>query len=101
MDILRALGTFIRIAEAGSFSAVARESNSSASTVTRLIDRLETHFGTRLLHRTTRQLSLTEDGEDLLGHARRLLHAVENMEGALGRQPTSPAASVTGKRISP
>ena len=55
MDILRALGTFVRIVEAGSFSAVARENNSSASTVTRLIDRLETHLGMRLLHRTTGQ----------------------------------------------
>jgi DNA-binding transcriptional LysR family regulator len=95
MDILRALGTFIRIVEAGSFSAVARENNSSASTVTRLIDRLETHLGMRLLHRTTRHLSLTEDGKVLLGHSRRLLHAVEDMEGALGSRPTSRVASAS------
>jgi DNA-binding transcriptional LysR family regulator len=38
--------------------------------VTRLIDQLETHFRLRLFHRTTRHLSLTEDGQDLLGHAR-------------------------------
>jgi hypothetical protein len=73
MDKLRALGTFNRIVEAGSFSAVTRETNSGVSGVTRMVDRLEALFGLRLLHRTTRHLSLTEDGKDLLGHARRFL----------------------------
>jgi DNA-binding transcriptional LysR family regulator len=90
MDLLRALGTFNRIAETGSFSAVARETNSSQSAVTRLIGQLEAHFGVRLFHRTTRHLSLTEDGQDLLSHARRLLEVAVDMEGALGshRSPT-------------
>ena len=94
MDLLAALGTFTRIAEAGSFSAVARESGSSHSAVTRLIGQLEEHFGVRLFHRTTRRLSLTEDGQDLLGYARNLLEAAEQMEGALGRQRSSPTGLV-------
>jgi len=94
MDLLRALGTFNRIAETGSFSAVARETNSSHSAVTRLIGQLEAHFGVRLFHRTTRHLSLTEDGQDLLDHARRLLEAAENMEGALGSHRSSPTGLV-------
>jgi DNA-binding transcriptional LysR family regulator len=94
MDTLRALDTFKRIAEVGSFSAVAREINSSQSAVTRVIDGLEAHFGLRLFHRTTRHLSLTDDGEDLLGYARRLLDTAEDMEGALGRHRSTPTGLV-------
>jgi DNA-binding transcriptional LysR family regulator len=94
MDLLRALSTFSRIVETGSFSAVARETNSSQSAVTRLIDQLEAHFRLRLFHRTTRRLSLTEDGQDLLGHAHHLLEKAADMEGALGRHLSSPTGLV-------
>jgi len=94
MDLLAALGTFTRIAEAGSFSAVARETGTSHSSITRLISQLEDHFGVRLLQRTTRSLSLTEDGQDLLAYARNLLDSAAEMEGALGRQRSSPTGLV-------
>src|SRR5271170_6014932 len=80
MDLLRALGTFSRIAETGSFSAVARELHESHSAVTRLIGQLEAHFGVRLFHRTTRKLNLTEDGRDLLGHAQQMLELAQTIE---------------------
>jgi DNA-binding transcriptional LysR family regulator len=94
MDLIGALSVFSRIAETGSFSAVARETNASQSTVTRLVDQLEAHFGVRLFHRTTRRLSLTEDGQDLLAHAHHLIEIAEGMEGALGRHRTSPTGLV-------
>jgi DNA-binding transcriptional LysR family regulator len=94
MDLLRALSTFNRITETGSFSAVARETHSSHSAVTRLIGQLEAHFGVRLFHRTTRNLSLTEDGQELLGHALRVLEATTDMEGALGNHRDTPAGLV-------
>ncbi len=94
MDLIGALTVFNRIAETGSFSAVARETNTSQSAVTRLVGQLEAHFGVRLFHRTTRRLSLTEDGQDLLEHARHLLEVAEGMEGALGRHRTSPTGLV-------
>jgi DNA-binding transcriptional LysR family regulator len=94
MDLLGALGVLIRVAETGSFSAVARERHVSPSAVTRQIVLLEQHFGVRLLHRTTRRLSLTDDGEMLVGHARTVLDTVEGMEEALGRQSSSPAGLV-------
>jgi DNA-binding transcriptional LysR family regulator len=94
MDLLRALSTFNRIAETGSFSAVARETHSSHSAVTRLIGQLEAHFGVRLFHRTTRSLSLTEDGQELLGHALRVLDATTDMEGALGNHRDAPKGLV-------
>jgi DNA-binding transcriptional LysR family regulator len=85
MDLLAALGIFTRVVETGSFSAVAREAGTSQSAVTRQIAQLETHFGVRLLHRTTRRLSLTDDGQSLLGHARQLLDYATGMESELGR----------------
>jgi DNA-binding transcriptional LysR family regulator len=94
MDMLRALQTFVRIAETGSFSAVARESNSTPSAVTRLVGQLEEHFRVRLFHRTTRHLSLTEDGQDLLGHARHIIDAATDLEDTLGHQRTMPTGRV-------
>ena len=94
MDLLHALGTFVRVVETGSFSAVARETRTSHSATTRLISQLEDHFGVRLFHRTTRRLSLTEDGQDLLTHARHLLETTQEMEEALGRQRASPTGLV-------
>jgi DNA-binding transcriptional LysR family regulator len=94
MDMLRALATFIRIVETGSFSAVARENNTSSSAVTRLVGQLEEHFKVRLFHRTTRHLSLTEDGQDVLGHARHIIDATADLEGILGHQRTAPTGMV-------
>jgi DNA-binding transcriptional LysR family regulator len=94
MDLLHALGTFVRVVETGSFSAVARESNISNSAVTRLVGQLEEHFGVRLFHRTTRHLGLTEDGQDLLMHARQLIDAAAGLEDTLGRHRAAPAGRV-------
>jgi hypothetical protein len=94
MDLFQGLETFARVTEMGSFSAVAKAKNSSHSAVTRLIGQLETHFGVRLFHRTTRRLSLTEDGQDLLAFARNLLDVVEGMEGMLGSHRTAPTGLV-------
>jgi DNA-binding transcriptional LysR family regulator len=94
MDMLRALGTFIRIVETGSFSAVAREGNSTPSAVTRQIGQLEEHFKVRLFHRTTRHLSLTEDGQDLLDHARSIVDAASELEDTVGHQRTAPTGRV-------
>lgn len=94
MDLLHAVRTFARIAETGSFSAVARETNASHSAVTRLIGQLEAHFGVRLFHRTTRKLSLTDDGQDLLNQAQHLIEVADGIEGTLGKHATSPTGLV-------
>ena len=94
MDLIAALRCFIRVVETGSFSAVSRESQLSQSAVTRQIAQLEQHFGARLFHRTTRRLSLTDDGQGLLTHARHLVDAADEMETALGRQSHSPTGLV-------
>jgi DNA-binding transcriptional LysR family regulator len=94
MDLLGALGVLVRVVETGSFSAVARERELSQAAVARQIAQLEDHFAVRLLHRTTRKLSLTDDGQMLVGLARPVLDGVETMEAALGKQRASPVGLV-------
>jgi DNA-binding transcriptional LysR family regulator len=105
MDLLGALAVLVRVVETGSFSAVARERELSQAAVARQVSQLEEHFGVRLFHRTTRKLSLTDDGEMLLDLARPVLNGVDGLEAALGRQSASPVGlvrvgvTVTGSRL--
>jgi DNA-binding transcriptional LysR family regulator len=94
MDLLGALGILVRVVETGSFSAVARERELSQAAVARQVAQLEDHFGVRLFHRTTRKLSLTDDGKMLLGLAQPVLDGVDGLEAALGRQSASPVGLV-------
>jgi DNA-binding transcriptional LysR family regulator len=94
MDLLGSLGILVRVVETGSFSAVARERELSQAAVARQVSQLEEHFGVRLFHRTTRKLSLTDDGEMLLGLARPVLDGVDGLEAALGRQSALPVGLV-------
>jgi DNA-binding transcriptional LysR family regulator len=94
MDLLGALGVLARVVETGSFSAAARERELSQAAIARQVAQLEEHFGVRLFHRTTRKLSLTDDGEMLLGLARPVLDGIEEIEAALGQQSTLPVGLV-------
>jgi DNA-binding transcriptional LysR family regulator len=94
MDLLAAFRTFVRIAETGSFSAVAREVGATQPAISRQVAALEAHLGARLVQRSTRSLTLTEDGRDLLAHARQVLETVEQAEAAIGRQRSTPAGLV-------
>jgi DNA-binding transcriptional LysR family regulator len=87
MDRLQAMHTFVRVVEAGSFSSVARELASTQSAVSKQVAALERHLGARLLARTTRSLSLTEEGERYFEQARRLVSEVAEAEARvrLGR----------------
>ena len=70
MDELRALSTFVRVAELGSFNKAAQAQATTPQAVSKTIRQLEQHLGVRLFHRTTRKNSLTEEGERLLHSAR-------------------------------
>lgn len=84
---LTAISTFLRVAEAGSFSAVARQTGIKQSAVSQQIAALEDELGVVLLHRTTRTMKLTEQGEryrrdmqlvlDAMGEAERRLHPAD------------------------
>ena len=85
---LNAISTFLRVAEAGSFSAAARQTGIKQSAVSQQIAALEEELGVVLLHRTTRTMKLTEQGEryrrdmqlvlDAMGEAERRLHPVDH-----------------------
>lgn len=88
MDQLVAMRAFVRVAERGSFSAVAREMDSTQSQVSRQVAALEQRLGTVLLTRTTRQVQLTSEGQVYLEYARRALMESDEGEALLrgGRQ---------------
>ena len=68
MDRFDAMRAFARVVEAGSFTKAAQTLHMSKTTVTQLIQQLEARLRVKLLHRTTRRLSLTEAGRRF--HAR-------------------------------
>ena len=90
LDTLGLFRAFVRVAEAGSFTAVAVERGTSQPTISRQIAALEEHLGCRLLQRTTRSLTLTEDGRRLYDHARGAIDAVAAAESAVGRRQGKP-----------
>ncbi|MRW91783.1 LysR family transcriptional regulator [Duganella sp. FT80W] len=78
MDELRAISTFIRAAELGSFNKVAEAQGSTPQAVSKTIRQFEQHLGVRLFHRTTRNSTLTEEGQ-------RLLESIKpSMDGVVG-----------------
>ena len=82
MDRLSAMQLFVRAAETASFSAAAREAGQPQSNVSKQIAALERHLGVRLLARTTRRLTLTEEGSRFYDEARRIVHEVTELETA-------------------
>lgn len=87
--LLEHIRTFVRAVETGSFTAVAAEQGQSQPTVSRQISALEDHLGVRLMQRTTRALTLTEEGQSYYAHARAVLDTVE--EAALSVRPEAEA----------
>jgi DNA-binding transcriptional LysR family regulator len=77
MERFEAMQTFVRVVEAGSFSAAAERMAVAKSVVSRRVQELEAHLGVRLLNRTTRRLSLTESGRH---YYERILHIITEVE---------------------
>jgi len=80
MDQLLALRVFVRIAESGAFSKAADSMNIPRPTVTKLVQDLERHLGTKLLHRTTRRVSVTAEGAAYYERATRLIGDLDEMD---------------------
>jgi DNA-binding transcriptional LysR family regulator len=95
MDKFRAMQTFVRIAEAGSLTAAARELGSSLPAVVRSLAAYEAHLGVRLFHRTTRRISLTEEGREHLERSRHVLAALDDAEKALTAGAAEPAGHLS------
>lgn len=83
MDKLAAMQIFVRVVESGSFSAVARETKSTQSGVSKQVAALERTLGAKLLSRTTRSLALTEAGQRYFEQARRLVAEITEAESVL------------------
>src|SRR5882724_2206836 len=93
-DTISLFRAFIRVVEAGSFTRVAQEQNSSQPTVSRQVAALEEHLGARLFTRTTRKLTLTEDGRGFYERAKLAIEAVSEAEDAVGRRRLRPSGAL-------
>ncbi|MDB5999615.1 MAG: transcriptional regulator, LysR family, partial [Rhizobacter sp.] len=93
MDRFDAMRVFVRINELKSFTKAADDLQLPRATVTHTIQQLEKRLGVRLLHRTTRQVSATLDGEAYYQRCQRLLSDLEEAESAF----SSVAAAPRGK----
>lgn len=85
MDLIRAMRTFVRVIDEQSFAAASRSLDLAPAVVTKQVADLEAHLGARLIHRTTRRLSLSEVGETYLEHARQILADVDEAEAVASR----------------
>jgi DNA-binding transcriptional LysR family regulator len=83
MDRFLELRTFTEVVDAGSFVAAAERLGLSKAAVSRHLAELEARLGVRLLHRTTRKLSLTQEGEVFYGRSRDLLAEMEEAEAEI------------------
>ena len=88
------MALFTRIVELGTLSAAARERNVPVSQVTRALARLEAACGARLLHRSTHGLSLTDEGDAVLAHGRRMLDTAAELQGELSGKVSGPSGWV-------
>lgn len=77
---LQQMAAFAETARYGSFAAAARELGSAPSTLAKAVARLEVSLGVKLFHRTTRQVSLTPDGERLYARCQRMLAEFEALQ---------------------
>jgi DNA-binding transcriptional LysR family regulator len=95
MDKFRAMGTFVQIADAGSLTAAAWASGTSLPAVVRSLAAYEAELGVRLFNRTTRRISLTEEGRRHLESCRALLAAVDDAEAALRDDAAEPTGHLS------
>lgn len=81
---------FSLLVRAGSLSAAAREMNVTTAGVSKRLSQVEARLGVRLLHRTTRRIGLTAEGEMYLEHSRRILADIEDLEQMITSASTAP-----------
>ncbi len=83
MDLLKAMRSFVAVADKGGFALAARSLKLSPPVVTRDVAALEARFGCKLMRRTTRQVRLTEAGHRYLSDARRILAEIAEAEASV------------------
>ena len=94
MDRFRTMESFVRVVRAGSFTVAARQLGLSRAIVSRHIAGLEARLGVRLLKRSTRSLSMTEEGAAYLEFCDRLFGDIDSSERAIARAREEPAGTL-------
>jgi LysR family transcriptional regulator, regulator for bpeEF and oprC len=90
LDQILAIRTFVRVAEAGSFAKAADTLNLPRSSVSKLVQDLEAHLGTKLVERTTRAVTVTTEGAAYHERALRLLADLDDMDGTVAGSRSTP-----------
>lgn len=90
MDQLACMRVFVRVVEQGAFVRAAEDLGISRASVTTAVAQLEAHLGVRLLNRTTRRLSLTEEGRAYYEDCVRILGQISEAEDSLGHARLAP-----------
>jgi len=94
IESISGITAFVATVDAGGFAAASRRLGLSASAVGKAVARLEARVGVRLLNRTTRQVMMTFEGEQLYAGASRLLDDLRDIEGILAHQRAAPVGRV-------
>lgn len=94
MDKFRAMQTFVAIADAGSLTAAARTLGLSLPAVVRALSAYEGALGVRLFQRTTRRITLTDEGRQHLERSRQILSALQDAEAALSAEASAPTGQL-------
>ena len=94
MDNYRGMAIFVHVVDHGSFSAAARKLGITKSAVSQQLSQLEETLGTRLLHRTTRQLTLTESGAIYLDGCRQMMDAADTANQQVGQFNKEPGGTL-------
>ncbi|MDQ1918982.1 LysR family transcriptional regulator [Massilia pseudoviolaceinigra] len=98
---VEALSAFAAVIDTGSFSAAAERLGQTPSGISRAIARLESQLGMTLMHRTTRRQDLTEEGDWLLGRARKILAELEDTEAQVSARRSQPSGLVRVNAATP
>jgi DNA-binding transcriptional LysR family regulator len=94
MDRLTSLTAFVRVVDSGGFSAAGRKLNMSTTMVSNHVQSLEDRLGARLLHRTTRKVSLTEVGKTYYDRCTQILADLEQADDIAGSSQSIPRGTL-------
>lgn len=90
MDLFASMRIYVAVVDGGSFAAAADKLDISRAMVSKQIQKLEEHLGTRLMNRTTRRLSLTETGREFYERSTQIMGDVEEAEQIAGQMTRRP-----------
>lgn len=94
MNILTLMETFTAVVETGSFTAAAEKLGQSKSFISKQVTQLEQNLGARLLYRTTRKLSLSEEGSQFYKHCKLIMDEAENARAEVMDSSDSPRGKI-------